>query len=64
MAINNLCSFLNPLHSAANIEMNPGSKTIGPGHNTVLTIGQQNYILYHRIVPQKYTTCFAGTVLG
>jgi len=35
------------------LETIPGSKTIGPGHNTVLTIGQQDYILYHRIVPQN-----------
>lgn len=31
----------------------PGSKTIGPGHHTVFTVNKQDYILYHRIVPQK-----------
>lgn len=31
----------------------PGTKTIGPGHHTVFNLKSQDYILYHRIVPQK-----------
>jgi len=31
----------------------PGTATIGPGHHTVVTLGKQDYVLYHRIVPQK-----------
>ncbi|WP_231491589.1 family 43 glycosylhydrolase [Pedobacter sp. Leaf170] len=31
----------------------PNSKTIGPGHHTVFTMNKQDFILYHRIVPQK-----------
>lgn len=29
------------------------SVTYGPGHHTVFTVKEQNYILYHRIFPQK-----------
>ncbi|RZJ79848.1 MAG: hypothetical protein EOO20_26495, partial [Chryseobacterium sp.] len=30
----------------------PGTKTVGPGHHTVLNFKGQDFILYHRIVPQ------------
>jgi beta-xylosidase len=30
-----------------------GTKTIGPGHHTILKVKNQDYIFYHRIVPQK-----------
>jgi len=29
------------------------STTYGPGHHTVFSVGRQDYILYHRIFPQK-----------
>jgi hypothetical protein len=31
----------------------PDSSTYGPGHNTVFREKEQDYILYHRIFPQK-----------
>ena len=35
------------------LSTSPDSITIGPGHHTVFTVGNQDYILYHRIFPQK-----------
>jgi hypothetical protein len=31
----------------------PDSTTYGPGHHTVFREGQQDYILYHRLTPNK-----------
>lgn len=35
------------------LETTPDSSTIGPGHHTVFTENNQDYILYHRIFPQN-----------
>jgi beta-xylosidase len=35
------------------LQTSPDSTTYGPGHHTVLREGDQDYIVYHRIFPQK-----------
>jgi beta-xylosidase len=35
------------------LQTSPDSTTYGPGHHTVFREGKQDYILYHRIYPQK-----------